>query len=68
MTMEQVLSRQKELSLIYQGQLDLYRTACMDDDKNGADIIRLHLHTLMAEMYDCIYLSIRLMVEANKNG
>lgn len=68
MTMEQVLSRQKELSLIYQGQLDLYRTACMDDDKATADIIRLHLHTLMDGMYDCIYLSTRLMVEANKNG
>lgn len=68
MTMEQVLSRQKELSLIYQGQLDLYRTACVDNDKGMADIARVHLHSVMDEMYDCIYLSTRLMVEANKNG
>lgn len=68
MTIEDVIKRQRELTLQHEAQLALFRTCCVDDNKDMADLIRIHLNTLMNEMYDCIYLSTRLMIEAKKNG
>lgn len=64
MTQDEMIIRTKELTGQHAAKLELFRAAAFLNQPAEAEILRIHMHTLIDEMLDNVYFSTRHMAEA----